>query len=96
MPNNYIKHALCMLNVCLSSLPLWGYRTAQHGTDSTPYLTAGTDLNAELATVVATKSTAAAPDQSLTQTMLGMSLGLIDVSPSAKRWLASHMMFGLR
>ena len=61
-----------------------------------PNLTAGTDLNAELATVVATKSTAAAPDQSLTQTMLGMSLGLIDVTPSAKRWLASHMMFGLR
>ena len=39
---------------------------------------------------------ASAPDQSLTQTMLGMSLGLIDVTPSAKRWLASHMMFGLR
>ena len=39
---------------------------------------------------------ASAPDQSLTQTMLGMSLGLIDVTPTAKRWLASHMMFGLR
>jgi 2-octaprenyl-6-methoxyphenol hydroxylase len=39
---------------------------------------------------------ASASDQSLTQTMLGMSLGLIDVTPSAKRWLASHMMFGLR
>jgi 2-octaprenyl-6-methoxyphenol hydroxylase len=39
---------------------------------------------------------ASAPDQSLTQTMLGMSLGFIDVTPSAKRWLASHMMFGLR
>ena len=63
---------------------------------ASPYLTAGTDLNAELTTIVATKSTAAAPDQSLTQTMLGMSLGLIDVTPTAKRWLASHMMFGLR
>jgi len=39
---------------------------------------------------------ASAPDQSITQTMLGMSLGLIDIAPTAKRWLASHMMFGLR
>jgi len=61
-----------------------------------PVINSRTDLNAELATVAATKSTAAAPDQSLTQTMLGMSLGLIDVTPTTKRWLASHMMFGLR
>ena len=39
---------------------------------------------------------ASAPDQSISQTMLGMSLGLIDIAPTAKRWLASHMMFGLR
>lgn len=39
---------------------------------------------------------ASAPDQSITQTMLGISLGLIDIAPTAKRWLASHMMFGLR
>jgi 2-octaprenyl-6-methoxyphenol hydroxylase len=39
---------------------------------------------------------ASAPDQSISQTLMGLSLGLIDITPSAKRWLASHMMYGLR
>lgn len=39
---------------------------------------------------------ACAPDQSISQTLMGISLGLIDIAPTTKRWLASHMMFGLR
>ena len=39
---------------------------------------------------------ASAPDRSLTQDLLGLSLGLIDVLPPAKRLLAEQMMFGWR
>lgn len=39
---------------------------------------------------------ASGPDQSLSQGLLGMSLGLVDVLPRLKRGLADHMMFGWR
>jgi 2-octaprenyl-6-methoxyphenol hydroxylase len=39
---------------------------------------------------------AGTPDRSLAQTLLGMSLGLIDVAAPAKRALARQMMFGWR
>ena len=39
---------------------------------------------------------ASAPDGTLTQDLLGLSLGLIDVLPPAKRLLAEQMMFGWR
>ncbi len=39
---------------------------------------------------------ASSPDASLLQSMLGLSLGAIDVVPTAKRWLADQMMFGSR
>ncbi len=39
---------------------------------------------------------ASTPDRSLLQTLLGLSLGAIDVMPTAKRWLADQMMFGSR
>lgn len=35
-------------------------------------------------------------DGSLLQSVLGLSLGAIDVAPTAKRWLADRMMFGSR
>ena len=87
-------HYACLMNAYQAYL--YGGKERLSMERTAPVINRRTDLNTELATVAATKSTAAAPDQSLTQTMLGMSLGLIDVTPSAKRWLASHMMFGLR
>lgn len=39
---------------------------------------------------------ASGPDQSLTQGLLGLSLGLVDVLPRLKRGLAEQMMFGWR
>ncbi len=39
---------------------------------------------------------AGTPDRSLTQGMLGLGLGLIDVLPAAKRLLAEQMMYGTR
>lgn len=36
------------------------------------------------------------PDQSISQDLLGLSLGLINVVPAAKRRLAEHMMYGVR
>jgi 2-octaprenyl-6-methoxyphenol hydroxylase len=39
---------------------------------------------------------ASSPDQSIVQGILGLSLGLIDVVPSAKRLLAEQMMYGVR
>ncbi len=39
---------------------------------------------------------ASTPDRSLTQGMLGLALGLIDIVPSAKRVLAEQMMYGAR
>jgi 2-octaprenyl-6-methoxyphenol hydroxylase len=39
---------------------------------------------------------ASAPDGAPSQTLLGLSLGLIDVATPAKRLLAEHMMFGWR
>jgi len=39
---------------------------------------------------------ASTPDRSLTQGMLGLALGLIDIVPSAKRLLAEQMMYGAR
>lgn len=39
---------------------------------------------------------ASAPDGAVTQTMLGLSLGLLDAIKPAKRLLAEQMMFGLR
>jgi len=39
---------------------------------------------------------ASAPDGALSQTLLGLSLGLIDVTAPAKRLLAEQMMFGWR
>ncbi len=39
---------------------------------------------------------ASTPDRSLTQGMLGLALGLIDMVPSAKRVLAEQMMYGAR
>jgi 2-octaprenyl-6-methoxyphenol hydroxylase len=39
---------------------------------------------------------ASSPDQSIVQGVLGLSLGLIDVVPAAKRALAEQMMYGVR
>jgi 2-octaprenyl-6-methoxyphenol hydroxylase len=39
---------------------------------------------------------ASAPDGALSQTLLGLSLGLVDAVTPAKRLLAEHMMFGWR
>ncbi len=39
---------------------------------------------------------ASAPDRAPTQALLGLSLGMLDVLPSARRLLAEHMMFGSR
>lgn len=39
---------------------------------------------------------ASSPDRSIAQSILGMSLGLIDVLPAAKRLLAEQMMYGAR
>ena len=39
---------------------------------------------------------ASGPDRSLSQGMLGAFLGLVDVLPPAKRWLAAQMMYGSR
>ena len=39
---------------------------------------------------------ASSPDQSIVQGVLGLSLGLIDVVPAAKRLLAEQMMYGVR
>ncbi len=39
---------------------------------------------------------ASSPEASFTQNLLGLSLGMIDMAPSAKRALAEQMMFGVR
>jgi 2-octaprenyl-6-methoxyphenol hydroxylase len=39
---------------------------------------------------------ASSPDQSIVQGLLGLSLGLIDIVPAAKRLLAEQMMYGVR
>jgi 2-octaprenyl-6-methoxyphenol hydroxylase len=39
---------------------------------------------------------ASAPDGALSQTLLGLSLGLVDVVKPARRLLAQQMMFGRR
>lgn len=57
----------------------------------------GSDRTATLRlTDVMARIFASGPDQSLTQGLLGLSLGLVDVLPRLKRGLAEQMMFGWR
>ena len=57
----------------------------------------GSDRNVTMRlTDMMARAFASAPDNSFTQDLLGMSLGLVDVMPRLKRGLAEQMMFGWR